>query len=64
MVTHSGITESATVAGWSSALENLHSRIAHCFARSEAPERVLRCLSSLLQQVVRKNGWQLAEADP
>ncbi|MBA2364329.1 MAG: transposase, partial [Chloroflexia bacterium] len=48
--------------GWSSALEELHERIAHRFARSEARERARRYLRGLLQRVERKNGWQLAEA--
>ena len=59
MVAHTGI---AAIAGWSSALEELHRSIAHRFARSEARERVGRYLSGLLQRVERKNGWQIAEA--
>jgi len=47
---------------WSHRLEELHGRIAHRFARSEARERVLRYLSGLLGRIERKNGWQLAEA--
>jgi SRSO17 transposase len=43
-------------------LEELHWRIAHRFARSEAKERVQRYLLGLLGRVERKNGWQLAEA--
>ncbi len=62
MVAQAGITEPAAVAGWSSALEEVHGRIGSRFARSEARERVLRYLSGLLGRVERKNGWQLAEA--
>ena len=62
MVVDRRIAESAAVAGWSSALGELHGRITHRFARSEARERVLRYLSGLQQRVDRKNGWQLAEA--
>lgn len=40
----------------------LHERVGHRFARSEARERVKRYLLGLLGRVVRKNGWQLAEA--
>ena len=40
----------------------LHRRIGHRFARSEARERVKRYLAGLLGRVERKNGWQLAEA--
>jgi SRSO17 transposase len=43
-------------------LEELHRRIGHRFSRSEARERVRRCLFGLLGKVERKNGWQLAEA--
>ncbi len=62
MVAQAGIAEPAAVAGWSSALEELHGRIAHRFARSEARERACRYFVGLLQRVERKNGWQLAEA--
>ncbi len=62
MVAHAGIAEPVAVSGWSSALEELHGRIARRFARSEARERVGCYLSGLLQRVDRKNGWQLAEA--
>ncbi len=40
----------------------LHERVGHRFARSEARERVRRYLVGLLGRVERKNGWQLAEA--
>ncbi len=68
MVAQAGVAEPGVVAGWSSALAELHGRIAHRFARSEARERARRYLLGLLQRVDRKNGWQLAEtigeADP
>ena len=57
MVAYTGI---AAIAGWSSALEELHRRIAHRFARSEARERVGRYLSGLLQRVERKPGTRIA----
>ena len=44
------------------ALADLHARIAHRFARSEARERAERYLAGLLERVERKKGWQLAEA--
>ncbi len=50
------------VVGWSESLGDLHRRIAHRFARSEARERVRRYLAGLLGRVERKNGWQMAEA--
>ena len=61
---HEEIAEQPFAAGgrWSQRLEELHGRIAHRFARSEARERVLRYLSGLLGRTERKNGWQLAEA--
>jgi SRSO17 transposase len=62
MVSHNSITEPATIAGWSSALEELHGLIAYRFSRSEVRERARRYLQGLLKRVERKNGWQLAEA--
>ncbi|MDQ3636998.1 MAG: IS701 family transposase, partial [Actinomycetota bacterium] len=62
MVAQDGIAGSAAVAGWPEALGELHERIGHRFARSEARERVRRYLLGLLGQVERKNGWRLAEA--
>jgi SRSO17 transposase len=61
MVARDGIVEPVVVAGWSKALEELHRRIGHRFARSEARERVKRYLVGLLGRVERKNGWQIAE---
>src|SRR5215218_8801150 len=46
---------------WLDAVAELHGRIAHRFARSEARERARRYLVGLLERVERKNGWQLAE---
>ena len=43
-------------------MADLHRRLGHRFARSEARERVKRYLAGLLGRVERKNGWQLAEA--
>ena len=62
MVATDGIDRSATVAGWSEALGELHERISHRFARSEARSRVKRYLVGLLGCVERKNAWQMAEA--
>jgi len=62
MAVQDGIAGSAAVAGWSETLGELHERISHRFARSEARERVRRYLLGLLGQVERKNGWRLAEA--
>ena len=53
---------SVTISGWHEALEELHARIAHRFARSKIRERARRYLVGLLGRVERKNGWQLAEA--
>jgi SRSO17 transposase len=50
------------IARCADALADLHARIAHRFARSEARERAGRYLAGLLGRVERKNGWQLAEA--
>jgi SRSO17 transposase len=61
-VQEDGVIEPSAVGRWSEALEELHGRIAHRFARSEARERVQRYLRGLLGRVERKNGWQLAEA--
>jgi SRSO17 transposase len=52
----------ATIARCGDALADLHARIGHRFARSEARERAGRYLAGLLDRVERKNGWQLAEA--
>jgi SRSO17 transposase len=52
----------AAIARCADAWADLHARIAHRFARSEARERAGRYLAGLLDRVERKNGWQLAEA--
>ena len=62
MIAQDGVVEPSAVGRWSEALEGLHGRIAHRFARSEARERAQRYLRGLLGRVERKNGWQLAEA--
>jgi SRSO17 transposase len=51
-----------TIERWSAYLEELHSRIAHHFFRTEVRERAYRYLSGLLADVGRKNSWQMAEA--
>jgi SRSO17 transposase len=53
---------SAAIARCADGLADLHARIGHRFARSEARERAGRYLAGLLDRVERKNGWQLAEA--
>lgn len=63
MAAHEGIARQPdAISRWQEALEELHGRIAHRFARSEARDRVWRYLIGLLGRVERKNGWQLAEA--
>src|SRR5665809_51947 len=64
MVVQDGIAGSAAVAGWSEALGELHERIGHRFARSEARERTRRYLVGLLGRVERKNGWRTAGDSP
>ncbi|MDQ3707252.1 MAG: IS701 family transposase [Chloroflexota bacterium] len=46
---------------WTAELDNLHSRIAGHFGRSEQRQRVKAYLQALLSPVERKNSWQLAE---
>ena len=53
--------EAKEVEGWAEGLEQLHTRIAPRFARSEQRNRVLAYLKGLLSPTKRKNGWQLAE---
>ena len=57
MVTQAEVVGSSAIGGWSRALGELHRRIGHRFARSEARERVKRYLVGLLGGVERKNGW-------
>jgi SRSO17 transposase len=47
---------------WSTYLEELHARIAHRFRRAEVKHRARRYLAGLLDEVERKNSWQMAEA--
>jgi hypothetical protein len=53
---------SKTIERWSVHLQELHSRIASRFLRSEVRQRAYRYLSGLLEDVRRKNSWQMAEA--
>ena len=49
------------VESWAAQLEEVHTRIAHRFARAEPRQRVLAYLKGLLSNCQRKNGWQMAE---
>ena len=62
MVAYDGGVGSSAFGEWSKAFAEMHRRIGHRFARSEARERVRRYLRGLLGKVERKNGWQMAEA--
>ena len=53
---------SKTIERWSAYLEEVHSRVARHFLRSEVRERAYRYLGGLLEDVGRKNSWQMAEA--
>jgi len=53
---------SKSIERWSVYLEELHSRIANRFLRSEVRKRAYRYLSGLLEDVRPKNSWQMAEA--
>ena len=55
------MVEVKEVKGWVEGLEELHTRFAHRFARSEQRTRALVYLKGLLSPTKRKNGWQLAE---
>jgi hypothetical protein len=57
MVARDAVVEASAVAGWSEGLEDLHRRVAHRFARSEARERAKRYLVGLLGRLERKNGF-------
>jgi SRSO17 transposase len=57
-----GETGLTAIARCADAWAEVHARIGHRFARSEARERAARYLAGLLDRVERKNGWQLAEA--
>src|SRR3954464_1621115 len=62
MVAQDGVASPSAIGDWSEAFGELHRRIGHRFARSEARERARRYLVGLLGRVERKNGWQMAEA--
>jgi DDE superfamily endonuclease len=49
------------VQGWAAELAALHARIAARFTRAQPCRRVLAYLRGLRGNVMRKNGWQLAE---
>ena len=51
MVAQDGVVEPQTIRRWSKTLGELHPRIGHRFARSEARERVKRYLVGLLERV-------------
>jgi SRSO17 transposase len=51
----------ANLKAWTAEFDNLHSRIAGHFGRSEQRQRVKAYLQALLSPVERKNSWQLAE---
>jgi SRSO17 transposase len=53
---------SKTIERWSVHLQELHSRIASRFLRSEVRQRAYHYLGGLLEDVGRKNSWQMAEA--
>lgn len=53
---------SKTIERWSAYLKEVHSRIAHRFSRPEVGERAYRYLGGLVEDVGRKNSWQMAEA--
>jgi len=52
----------ADTAVWEAAFLEFHARFAPFFFRAEVRQRSARYLRSLLGQVERKNGWQLAAA--
>jgi SRSO17 transposase len=49
------------IAQWPLALQQLHHRIAACFARPEPRQHALLYLQAILSDIPRKNGWQIAE---
>jgi SRSO17 transposase len=53
---------SKTIERWSAYLDEVHSRIARHFSRPEVRERAYRYLGGLVEDVGRKNSWQMAEA--
>ncbi len=60
--TESERESSLIIQRWSTHLKELHARIAHRFLRPEVSQRAYRYLTGLLEDVRRKNGWQMAEA--
>lgn len=57
-----GDAMSPALENWPEYLKDLHTRISHRFRRPEVRERVRRYLVGLLDDVRRKNGWQMAES--
>jgi hypothetical protein len=55
-------SNSKIIERWSAQLEELHSRIANRFSRPEVRQRAYRYLGGLLEDLRRKNSWQMAEA--
>jgi SRSO17 transposase len=55
------MTTSEEIESWQDELDLLHRRIARRFRRSEVRGRAKRYLTGLLDQVERKNGWQMGE---
>jgi SRSO17 transposase len=53
---------SPALENWPEYLKDLHARISHRFRRPEVRGRVRRYLIGLLDDVRRKNGWQMAES--
>jgi SRSO17 transposase len=53
---------SKTIERWSAYLDEVYSRIARHFLRPEVRERAYRYLGGLVEDVGRKNSWQMAEA--
>lgn len=47
---------------WANDFEAFHARFADIFSRSEPREQAAKYMRSLMSNVRRKNGWQLAEA--
>jgi SRSO17 transposase len=60
--TESERENSLIIQRWSTYLKELHARIAHRFLRPEVSQRAYRYLTGLLEDVRRKNSWQMAEA--
>ena len=54
-------TSSSPEKVWTTAFNDLGQRIRHVFTRREPHQRVLAYLQGLMNDVSRKNGWQVAE---